>query len=111
MKERYSIAFAVAFFLLLLVPLRTLAFDPNAIEESFYLRPRLIGWVSNMRLLLGDRVFPKVLVGDDDWLVYTGEAELQAYERSTQFSDEELLRFQQNLDALSASYAERGITL
>jgi hypothetical protein len=111
MKERYSIAFAVVFFILLLIPLRTLALDPYAIEESFYLRPRLISWVSNIRLSLGDRVFPKVVAGDDGWLVFTGEADLQVYDRSTQFSSDELMRFQQNLDALSASYAERGITL
>ena len=50
-------------------------------------------------------------MGDDDWLVYTGEAELQVYDRSTQFSSDDLAGFQQNLDALTSSYAERGITL
>src|SRR5512141_3253054 len=100
MKERYSLALIVVFFALLLIPLRTLVLDPSAIEESFYLRPRLISWISNLRLSLGDRVFPKVLAGDDDWLVFTGEGELQVYDRSTPFSSDELARFQQNLDAL-----------
>ena len=44
MKERYATAFAIVFFALLLIPLRTLALDPNTIEESFYLRPRLLGF-------------------------------------------------------------------
>src|SRR5215212_6670217 len=111
MKERYSVVFVLVFFGLLLLPLRTLAFDPHAIEESFYLRPRLISLISDIRLSLGDRVFPKVLVGDHGWLVFTGEGDLDVYQQATLFTPDELARFQQDLDALSANYAERGITL
>src|SRR5215203_3555430 len=111
MKERYSVVFVIVFFGLLLIPLRTLAFDPHAIEESFYLRPRLISLISDVRLSLGDRVFPKVLVGDHSWLVFTGEGDLDVYQQATLFTPDELAHFQQNLDALAANYAERGITL
>ncbi len=111
MKERYSLAFVVIFLGMLLIPLRTLALDPNAIEESFYPRGRLIALVSNLRLALGDRVFPKVVVGDDDWLVYTAEGDIEDYQKVELFSDDELANFQKNLDALSDSYAQRGIKL
>lgn len=111
MKQRYSILFVLAFFGILVVQLRTLVFDPFAIEDSFYLRPHLVRWVANLRVSLGDRVFPKVLVGDDGWLVFTGEGDLDTYQRSAQFSNEELAGFQQNLDALAVDYAKRGITL
>ena len=111
MKERYSIAFVIGFIVMLLIPLRTLALDPHAIEESFYLRPRLINLISDLRVSIGDRVFPKVLVGNDGWLAYTAEGELEVYQQTTLFTVEELARFQQNLDALSAGYAERGILL
>jgi hypothetical protein len=78
---------------------------------SFYPRARLIAWTSNLRLLIGDRVFPKVIAGDDGWLVYTAEGDIEDYQRVGLFSEEELAQFQKNLDALSAKYAERGIEL
>lgn len=111
MKEWYSRALIVTFFVLCLVPLRTLTLDPHAIEESFYTRSRLIAWTSNLRLALGDRVFPKVIAGDNGWLVYTAENDIDDFQKIGLFSEEQLAQFQQNLDALSANYAERGIEL
>lgn len=111
MTRHYSKLFIALFLGMLLLPLRTLALDPYAIEENFYPRSRLIALTSDLRLTLGDRVFPKVLVGDDGWLVYTAEGDLDVYEKSSSFTDEQLAQFQANLDALSSSYAERGITL
>lgn len=111
MKERYSLAFIVVFLGMLLIPLRTLALDPSAIEESFYPRSRLIALISNLRLAIGDRVFPKVIAGDDGWLVYAAEGDIEDYQKVELFTEDELANFQQNLDALSESYAQRGITL
>ncbi|MBV6452101.1 MAG: hypothetical protein MHPDNHAH_02854 [Anaerolineales bacterium] len=111
MKEKYSIALIAVFIGLLLVPLRTLALDPYAIEDSFYLRGRLVTLVSNLRLAIGDRVFPKVVVGDNGWLVYIAEGDIEDYQKVELFTEEELNQFQQNLDSLSVRYAEQGITL
>jgi len=111
MKDRYPFALIVIFLGMLLIPLRTLALDPNAIEESFYTRGRLINLTSNLRLKLGDRVFPKVIVGENGWLIFTGEGDIQDYQKAEAFTEAELAIFQTNLDALSANYAERGITL
>lgn len=111
MTRHYAKLFIVLFLGMLLIPLRTLAFDPYAIEDSFYTRARLVTWTSNLRLTLGDRVFPKVVVGDDGWLVYTAEGDLDVYEKSASFTEEQLAQFQVNLDALSSAYAERGIML
>ncbi len=110
-KEFYPAALIVAFIGLLLIPLRTLVLDPYAIEEGFFPRPRLIALTTNLRLAIGDRVFPKVIVGDDGWLVYTAEGDLDVYQKSESFQTENLAQFQQNLDALASNYAERGITL
>ncbi len=111
MKERYSYFLIIAFIGMLLIPLRTLTFDPNAIEESFYPRERMITMISNLRLLIGDQVFPSAIAGEHGWLVYTAEGDIEDYQRTALFSDDELARFQQNLDALAARYAEQGITL
>ncbi len=83
MKERYSYFLIVVFIGMLLIPLRTLVFDPNAIEESFYSRERPITMISNLRLLIGDQVFPSAIVGKRGWLVYTAEGDIEAYQRTT----------------------------
>ncbi|HUG33151.1 MAG TPA: hypothetical protein VMJ90_00165 [Anaerolineales bacterium] len=111
MKKWYARALIAIFLGMCLIPMRTLALDPHAIEESFYPRGRLIAWTSNLRLAIGDRVFPKVIAGDDGWLVYTAENDIDDYQKIGLFSDEQLAVFQQNLDALSEAYAERGIEL
>lgn len=111
MKKYYPIFFIIVFIGLLLVPLRTLNLDPTLIEESFFLRTRLIDWSSSLRLTLGDRVFPKVIVGADGWLVYTAESDIEDYQKVDLFSEAELKHIQKSLDALAARYAERGITL
>lgn len=111
MKHHYPKFFILVFLGMLLLPLRTLALDPYAIEESFYPRARLLNWTSNLRLLIGDRVFPKAILGDDGWLVYTAEGDIEDYQKTESFTDEELIYIQQSLDALSARYAEKGITL
>jgi len=111
MKDRYPFAFIVIFLGMLLIPLRTMAFDPIAIEESFYIRGRLINLTANLRYKLGDRVFPKVVVGENGWLIFTAEGDIQDYQKAESFTEEELATFQTDVDALSANYAERGITL
>ena len=111
MKDRYPYLLIVVFLGMLLIPLRALVFDPAAIEESFYGRGYLINLTSNLRLKIGDRVFPKVIVGDGGWLIYTGEGDIQDYQKVEAFTEEELATFQADLDALSANFAARGITL
>ena len=96
---------------LLVLPLRTLALDPGAIDENFYGRSYLIPWIADLRVRIGDRVFPKVVLGDHGWLVYTAENDIEGYQRADPFSDEELARIQRSLDALTAKYAQQGITL
>ena len=111
MRDHYSKIMIAIFLGILLITLRTLALDPHAIEESFYPRARLIAWTSNLRLTIGDRVFPKAIAGDNGWLVYTAEGDINDYQKVGLFSEEELAQFQHNLDALSGAYAERGIDL
>lgn len=110
-ERHYPLLVILAFLTLLLVPLRTFALDPAGFEENFYGRRDLVAWASNLRIWIGDRVFPKVLVGEDGWLVYTAEHDIDGYQRANPFTAGELARIQQSLDALSARYAARGTTL
>lgn len=107
----YPLGLIFAFFVLLLIPLRTLALDPNLIEENFYGRQSLISLVADLRVALGDRVFPRVLVGDQGWLIYTAENDIEGYQNANSFTEEELARIQVSLDNLTSNYAQQGITL
>lgn len=107
----YSALFISAFLILTLLPLRTLALDPHGIEENFYGRTQLLTLFADLRIRIGDRVFPKVLVGDGGWLVYTAENDIVGYQRADAFSESELTRIQQSLDRLTAHYAAQGTTL
>jgi alginate O-acetyltransferase complex protein AlgJ len=107
----YHLVFSIGFVGLLLIPLRTLNLSPDSIEEEFYGRSFLIQAATNLRVAIGDRVFPKAIIGDDGWLVYTAENDIEDYQNANLFTDEELARIQTSLDRLTSTYAERGKTL
>ncbi|MDX9992072.1 MAG: hypothetical protein RBS68_08485 [Anaerolineales bacterium] len=82
-----------------------------AFDSSFWGQRKLIAFVADLRLVLGDRVFPNVLVGEDGWLIFTGEGSLEDYQNAFEFSDEQLTSITQKLAALQARLAARGATL
>ena len=111
LRELYTTIFILVFIGMLLLPLRTFNLNPNTIEDDFYLRTRLVSLTTDLRLAIGDRVFTQVLIGKDGWLVYNAEGDLDVYERTESFSEQQLAQFQNNLDNLAFDYAKRGITL
>lgn len=110
-EPTYQLFFIIAFIAILLIPLRTLQLDPDNVEEGFYGRSAMIERVTDLRVTLGDRVFPKVLVGDNGWLVFTAENDIEGYQHADTFTEEELARIQESLDSLTAKYAEQEIVL
>ena len=106
----YSWLIIFAFFSILIIPLRDLNFNPNQIDGDFYGRARLISATANFRVWIGDQVFPKAVVGKDGWLFYTAEKNASDYQNTIPFSTDELARIQQNLDAITEEYAQKGIT-
>lgn len=66
--------------------------------------------VNNFRYhKLGERLFNRVLRGDEDWLVYTDENNLDDYQNSIPFSEQELALIQQKIDNLRANLEAQGI--
>lgn len=110
-EATYQLIFIAAFLAVLLIPLRTLQLDPSNIEDDFYGRGYMIVAVANLRVAIGDRVFPKVIVSDDGWLIFTAENDIEDYQRTDAFTEEELARIQESLDALAATYHEQGTAL
>ncbi|NUM43073.1 MAG: hypothetical protein HUU38_00090 [Anaerolineales bacterium] len=107
----YQLAFSVAFFIILLLPLRRLTLSPGDLEANFFGRAWLIQEFNLARVALGDRVFPKTIVGDEGWVFYRAEKSLDDYQNAIPLSETDLTEIQTNLDALASAYAARGIQL
>jgi alginate O-acetyltransferase complex protein AlgJ len=107
----YSLLFSSVFFILLLMPLQKFDLPLNSFDEGFYGRDKLLRLAANFRVLIGDQVYPRAVIGNDNWLVYTGELSADDYQNTIPFSEKELMRVQEALDTLNQKYAEQGITL
>ena len=105
----YTWIIIATFFSILIIPLRKLNFDPHQIESNFYGRERLISWAADFRALIGDRIYPKAIIGEEIWLFLTAEKSIDDYQRVIPLTEDELARIQKNLDAVATDYAEKGI--
>lgn len=98
---------------LFFVSLRTLGdgASVSGFDSSLWGARKLIARVADFRLALGDRVFPNVLVGNNDWLIFTAESSLDDYQNLFSFADEKLVSIQQKLAVLQGKLAERNAIL
>jgi hypothetical protein len=111
LRSAYPVLFVVAFFAVLIAPLRYQKFSPGDLDGGFFGRAQLILRYNDFRLWFGDSVFPKALVGKDGWLFYNAEHSVELYQNARPFSEKELAQFQKNVDAVDAGYRQRGVTL
>lgn len=102
LRVRYNRFFALAFVLALFWALsNSLNALPLGLDDGLWIRQILVSYYADLRLALGDRVFPKVLVGKDGWLVFTGERSLDDYQNSFDFPQEKLIKIQRGLTNLN----------
>lgn len=80
-------------------------------DTSFWGQRKLIARFADLRLAVGDQVFPNVLVGKDGWLIFTAEGSLDDYQNSFRFSDEQIVTITNQLAELQSRLAARGATL
>ena len=81
-------------------------------NENFLLRSTLLSAYDSIRLrLLGETHFRDALIGRDGWLYYTGEHNLDDYQRSNRFSPETLQKITLRLNDLRRQLAAQGIPL
>ncbi len=81
------------------------------LDTSFWGYRKLIANYADLRLALGDRVFPSVLIGEDDWMIFTAERSMDDYQNSFDFSDEQIAEITQKLAELQSRLAARNATL
>ncbi|GAB4501064.1 MAG: hypothetical protein Fur0035_06050 [Anaerolineales bacterium] len=111
-KIRYQQTFA-AFFALALtfVMVKSLGGGLSDFDAGLYGRRKLILNFANLRLALGDRVFPNVVVGKDGWMFLSAERAMEDYQGGTQFSPEQLAELSARLWELNNRLAARGAKL
>ena len=111
MKKVYPIIFSLLFWGLLIVPVLRPGVAVSSFAQTFFGHDKLIEIYNNLRLALGDRVFPNVIVGNNGWMFYSGDRSIDEYQNSNPYSETELADLQSRLDNLQGQFQQDGITL
>jgi alginate O-acetyltransferase complex protein AlgJ len=79
-------------------------------ENNFPGKARLLSTFNYLRYSIGDKVFSQVLVGEDGWLEYTSNRNLEDYQNALLVPGQ-MESVHQKLDTLNKELTRRGITL
>ncbi len=100
--KRYSVVFVLAFLTgLYIVSALSYSGGWNGFQGDLWGQSRLISTYADIRLKLGDRVFPSVLVGKDGWYFYTAERTMDDYQNTFQINEEQLKNIRVGLEKLN----------
>ncbi|MFO7583528.1 MAG: hypothetical protein R6W69_02270 [Anaerolineales bacterium] len=112
LRTWYTRFFALLFIgALYFVLVRSADVGVAGLDTSFWGYRKLIANYADLRLALGDRVFPNVLIGEDGWMIFTAERSMDDYQNSLAFSDEQIIEITQGLAKLKSRLAARNATL
>jgi alginate O-acetyltransferase complex protein AlgJ len=79
-------------------------------SEYFHWRDWLIRASYSLRLnLLHESVFNDVLLGEDGWMFYTGEGNMDDYQRARTFTPQQVQAMRANLEEIQNDLTQRGI--
>jgi len=82
------------------------------LNDHFAQRNRLIHYFYHIRLnVLKETVFPSVVVGDNDWLYYTDERNMEDFQHSSEFTEKQLSQISKNLESMSHHLRKNHIHL
>lgn len=109
LAKAYPYVFGSLLWCLSVVPLFKTGLTPDTLQTDFLGRPQLIEAFNTLRLELGDRAFPTVLVGKNGWLYYSLLGEMADYQHTNQFSTKQLKAVQLKLDAMDTRLTQAGI--
>lgn len=79
-------------------------------SEYFHWRDWLIRASYSLRLnLLHESVFNDVLLGEDGWMFYTGEGNMDDFQRARTFTPAQIETIRTNLEGIQTNLAQQGI--
>jgi alginate O-acetyltransferase complex protein AlgJ len=110
LRYRYT-QFFVLFVLCAIIYVMAQSIGPGitTFQNNLYKRIFLIEKVTQLRMKLGDRVFPQVLLGKDGWMEYTNAGNIDDFQNLKQFENKKDLF--KKLTILSQYLKSQGITL
>lgn len=110
LRHRYT-QFFVLFLLcsFTYVMARSIGSGVTNFQDNLYKKSFLIEKSNLLRMEIGNRVFPNVLLGKDGWMHYTGDGELDYFQHVWNMQDEEALV--KKLKTLNQYLKSQGITL
>ena len=110
LRYRYTqffVLFTLGSFIFVMV--KSTASGMSNIPVNFYQRFTLMEKVAQLRIDLGDRVFPVAVLGKDGWMEYTGEGNIDDYQHLRTFDN--MNDFGRGLTTLNQYLKSQGITL
>jgi hypothetical protein len=80
-------------------------------EDNLFMKNFLIERANLLRIKIGDRVFPEVLIGKDGWMEYTGGGNLNDYQNTIPIPTNGEQIFEKRLESFNGYLQTQGITL
>ena len=79
-------------------------------EDNFLQRNFLIENFNRLRIKVGDHVFPVVIIGNDGWMEYTGDGNIDDFQNALHFSSDALLNTAQTIEECHKYAQEHNMT-
>jgi hypothetical protein len=111
MKKNYPFIFILAFWGILIIPILKADITVTSLEKNFLGHEKLIEGYNTLRFMLGDRVFPTIIVGKDGWLFYTAEKSIDDYQGTNPYTPKDLRDISNKFEALNDQLKQKGIML
>ena len=111
-RQRYSQAFVLLLLGgLLFIMVSSSLVGVSDFEDNLILKNLLIEKANWLRLKIGDRVFPNVLIGKDGWMEYTGDGNLNDYQNAIPIPKNGEKILVKRLESFNQYLQAQGITL
>ena len=107
----YSFIFLFVVFFLLLSQIFSPVNTFDTISENYLWKKILIENYRQFKFVVGDRVFPYVVVGKEDWLFYTGEMSLRNYQKVDPLNISNIKKLLSMLNKIDEAVSSYGGTL
>jgi len=109
--KTYHSLFTLAIFVLLLVAMvQGLKGGYPSFDDNFFQRQVFIQDFNRLKLALGDRIFPTVLVNRDGWMIYLEDTNINDFQNSTGFTTEDADRVVEVISQCYRRAQEDGFT-
>lgn len=110
LRYRYTQFFVLVMLCsLIYVMVQSVGSGATNFQDHLYKKDFLIEKSNLLRMKIGNKVFPNVLLGKDGWMHYTGDGELNYFQNTTKMENEDELV--EKLKNLNQYLESRGITL